>query len=155
LAVAVMLFVGGVLGQTYAGVAVGLESPKDYLTRTLGGLYEAESYVNENLSANARIVLFDEARGFYLDRDYMWGNPNHHDITPWTTFHTGSDMVNWYRKNGYTHMLLDNRTWMDLRKRNEKDVIHDMLFSDAISHGLMREVYHSDTGTYSVYEFGE
>ena len=53
-------------------VALGLEARADYLRRTLGP-YAIMEYANMNLPADAKLLLLEEPRGFYLDRPYMWG----------------------------------------------------------------------------------
>lgn len=127
--------------------AIGLQTKDDFLTENLD-CYEAEQYINKNLPSNARVILFDEVRGFYLDRDYIWGNPNHHEMIPWASFKTGVEMVKWLKDDGYTHLL-----WNRYISRDSIDDIHGKLFPEAIGRGLMRELYSSDTCT--VYEFGE
>ncbi|MGC8834592.1 MAG: ArnT family glycosyltransferase, partial [Armatimonadota bacterium] len=55
----------------------GAVSADRYLEQTLD-VYPAQRWINENTPPSARILLFEETRGFYLDRPYMWANPGHH-----------------------------------------------------------------------------
>lgn len=146
LTVGLSVYAGSLLAMLSFQPAFGLQSQEEYLTNSLD-VYDAESYMNKNLPADAKIVLFDEVRGFYLDREYIWGNPGHHEMIPWKSFKTGNDMVRWFRAHGYTHMLV-NRMF----GAGAQDDIHGKLFPDAIGSGIMKEVY--GTKTCTVYEFG-
>lgn len=130
-----------------ARAAMGLEPRDEYLSRTLD-VYDAESFINEYTPANARVVLFDEVRGFYLDRDYMWGNPGHHEIIPWSSFKTGADMAKYFRGAGYTHALVN---WK-FAKLADDDLLHKLI-AGCHAEKLIDEVYASNG--VSVYEFGE
>jgi hypothetical protein len=133
---------GGILVAQNAGVIFGSESQSDYLSKSLD-VYDAEAYVNDYLPERARIVLFDEVRGFYLDRDYIWGNPGHHEMIPWSSFKTGADMTTYFMNQGYTHVLINWRFAVS-------DDLHDKLIGRAIALGLMRQVYSSQN--VNVYE---
>lgn len=143
LCVTLSLLSGGAMSAMCGRAAFGLEPRDDYISRTLD-VYDAESYINDQLPAKAKIVLFDEVRGFYLDRDYIWGNPGHHELIPWSTFKTGTDMVTWFKKEGFTHALVN---W---KFAGKNDDLHGKLIPDAVAHGIMQEV-HSSHGV-SVYE---
>jgi len=81
ISVLLSLFTGLMLAHVGAKAVFGQESRADYLSRTLD-VYDAESFINDTTPENARILIFDDARGFYLDREYMWANPGHHEMTP-------------------------------------------------------------------------
>ncbi len=119
-----------------ARVVFGAETPESYLSESLD-VYDAEAFVNESLPVTAKIVLFDEVRGFYLDREYMWGNPGHHEMTPWASFKTGVDMVRFFRSRGYTHALVN---W-HLARYSGNDLLHAKMLPDAFDSGAMRSVY--------------
>ena len=142
LSVLLGLLTGLMLAMVGAKAALGLESRDAYLSRTLD-VYDAEAFINDSTPKNARILIFDDARGFYLDRDYMWANPGHHEMTPWKSFKTGKDMVDYFMKEGFSYALIN---W---KFANGKD-LHQQLIADAIGHGLIREVYGSNV--VSVYE---
>ena len=145
LCVGLSLVVGILMATTSAGPVLGLESREAYLSRTLD-VYDAQSRINRLLPENARIVMFDEVRGFYLDREYIWGNPGHHEMIPWASFKDGADMVRYFGNQGFTHALVN---W----KFAGDDFLHRTLVGGGIGCGLMREIY-SSHGV-SVYEFGE
>ena len=132
------LFTGYLLCLDCARAALGLEPPAEYLSRTLD-TYDAQAYANDSLPADAKIVFFDEVRGFYLDREYMWGNPGHHEMTLWSSFHNGSDMARYFRSKGFTYALVNWR----LARYSGKDVLHVRYLPECIGKSLMREVYSS------------
>lgn len=142
LCVLLSLLTGFMVSRGGARAALGLESQSSYLSRTLD-IYDAESYINDTTPENTRVLIFDDARGFYLDRDYMWANPGHHEMIPWSSFKSGAEMVTYFRKAGYTYALIN---W----KFANEDTIHQRLITDAVGHGLMREV--SGSNAVSVYE---
>jgi 4-amino-4-deoxy-L-arabinose transferase-like glycosyltransferase len=137
------LFVGVMMAQNSINAAIGLESRDDYLSRNLGGMYDAEKYLNDSTPESAKVALFGEVRGFWLDREYIWANPGHHELIPWKSFKTGVDMVAFLRKAGYTYALIN---W----QFSTMEEPHMKFVADAIGHGLMQEVY-SGRGA-SVYE---
>ena len=145
LCVVLSLLTGLLLSMVGARAALGLEPRSDYLSRTLD-IYDAEMFINDRTPARARILIFDDARGFYLDRDYMWANPGHHEMTPWSRFKSGEDMVRYFMRAGFTYALIN---W----KFADGGALHQTLIADAIGHGLMREVYGSHL--VSVYELTE
>lgn len=132
------LLTGCLLAAGSAPAALGLEPASAYLSRTLDA-YDTESYANESLPSDAKIVFFDEVRGFYLNREYMWGNPGHHEMTPWATFKTGGDMVSYFRSRGFTYALVN---W-NLAKYSGNDLLHGKLLVESIGRGRMIEVYAS------------
>jgi len=76
---------------------VGLESAEDYLLRTLPN-YALTKYTNENLPKGAVIAMFHDVLGLYLDREYWWANPEHHDIAHFDWCQTAQDVVTELRK---------------------------------------------------------
>lgn len=142
LGIVLSLLLGFMLAVGGARAAFGIEPQDEYLSRTLD-LYEAEAYVN-SLTGEQKTILFDEVRGFYLNGDYIWGNPGHHELIPWAEFKVGKDMVDFLRKMGFTHAIVN---W---EFANSNDFVHSELIGGALAHGLIMEVY-SSNGV-SVYE---
>ncbi len=141
--VGLTLLMGILMSMNSAPAALGIEPRSEYVSRTLD-VYDAESYINTTLPRTARIVMLDEVRGFYLEREYIWGNPQHHTLIPWSTFKDGRDMVNGLEKMGYTHLLLN---W----KFSNPGSPQMKLLTDAIGRGWVREIY-SDRHNISIYE---
>ena len=57
-----------------ARVIAGLFTDDDYCARKLRH-YPACQFLNNTLFREERVLLFGENRGFYLDADYLWGDP--------------------------------------------------------------------------------
>jgi hypothetical protein len=62
-------------------VAIGAETHDEYLSQALN-IYPICRDINSTLPENSKLMLMDDTRGFYIDRDYMWGIGNHNLITP-------------------------------------------------------------------------
>ncbi len=98
----------------------------DYLTRRLD-LYESVNWINRNTYAGEGIVLYDEARGFYLDRPYLWGNREHSAFIPYDRMHDGLDLSRWLRTNGYKYVLI-NLNWSPMRRATDNPSGHELEF---------------------------
>ena len=71
-------------------------------------------YINHNLPENARVLLLPfETRGYYLDRDYMWGNPFAQRMIRFEQFNSPEDLADYLRFLGITH-ILENPEWMNI-----------------------------------------
>jgi hypothetical protein len=68
--------------------------------------YAASEWINTHVPPNGRIALYEETRGFYLDRGYLWANPGHHDLIPYDQLKNGRDLVDYLRRFGVTHVWL-------------------------------------------------
>jgi len=144
LCVVIGAFTGTIAEYDCGRVVLGLESADEYLSRTLS-IYAAEKSINENTPPNARIVLYDEVRGFYLDREYIWGNPGHHEIIPYNQLKNGDDLIDWLMNHGYTHAMIN---WRIAGGSTEG---HRRLLYEAIESGRMA---HLDTiHNVGIYEF--
>ncbi len=120
-----------------AKVAFGLQTPADYLTRF--GLYNACSYINNELPKDAKIALFGETRGFYLDRPYFWADPGHNAIIPYGDFEDNPELlVDWLSEHSCNYVLVNYQNY----PRND-----DTIIAHLVGHGLT-EVYSSDSGIY-------
>jgi hypothetical protein len=69
-------------------VVTGRVTPEEHVTRTLRmrGLMPAIAFINRETPPDAKVALFDETRGFYLDRPYVWATPNHSTLLPWERY---------------------------------------------------------------------
>jgi hypothetical protein len=86
----------------------GRVSAEDFLTQKLDH-YPACRYLNEHVRPGERILLFQENRGFYLDGDYLWGDPKNQIVIDYRRLHSPDELaarlkslrVCWvlYRKN--------------------------------------------------------
>ncbi len=94
------------LAQTSALVVSGAVSEDEYLRVSLPGLYEASLYVNQ-LPSDSRVALYQETRGFYIDRNYFWANPLQHNLIPYDRLRSGAELVDWLQRFGNTHVLIN------------------------------------------------
>ncbi len=87
---------------------VGAKSRQDLVTRRLGPLAQASFWINENTSRTAKVVLFDEVRGYYIDREVLWGEPNHADeLLPWKTYSDSASLATDLKRRGFTTILIN------------------------------------------------
>jgi len=93
------------------------DSWNDYLTRRLDS-YEAMDWINRNTPKTAGVVLYDEPRGFYLDRPYVWGNREHSAYIPYDQMKDGIDLTVWLRRNGFRYVVI-NLNWSPNRTGTE------------------------------------
>jgi hypothetical protein len=89
-----------------APAAIGVESDATYLMRTVPYDYPVWRYVNTYLPRDAKVVTLGETRGFYLERDYMWGDPGQHTLFDYERYRSADELVDAYAKRGVTHVLM-------------------------------------------------
>lgn len=87
-------------------VVSGQVTEQEFLQANLGDLYAASRWANENLPPESRIALYEETRGYYLDRPYFWANPGHHNLIPYERLANGKELVDTLRRFGITHVWL-------------------------------------------------
>ena len=98
------LYASFALAAPAVRVAVGAESRSDYLARTWP-VYEMFEAINRSAPEEARIlVLGDEPRFFYLERDYLFGN--HAEIFSREDLATPAAFLRALRGMGVTHIVL-------------------------------------------------
>lgn len=107
--VAHALAIALLMAQPAWPVVTGRIPAAEYLRSTFD-LYPMCEYINAYLPQDARILLIHEVRGFYLERDYLWGNQGHHDAIPWTRFRNEAAMRRFLHEElGVTHVLVNHR----------------------------------------------
>ncbi len=66
----------------------------------------AEGWINQNTPKDAKVALFDETRGFYLDRPYIWAQPNHAPgLLPYDSYTDTDAFLADFKRRGYTYLL--------------------------------------------------
>lgn len=78
-------------------------------------VYPAMEWINSHTPTNAKVLLYEEDRGFYLDRTYLWGNGEHSSYIPYDSMQTGKDLADWMQNHGYGYILI-NLNWSPQRK---------------------------------------
>ena len=63
-------------------------------------------YINTQLPAGSKIVMYGNPLGFYCDKPYLWGEPTHGTTIPYDTFHSADDFRTYLHKIGVTHILI-------------------------------------------------
>ena len=115
-------------GRQVAGAAwpvvSGQMSLADYIDTRLPGYGEAQRWINTNTPPDSKVALFDEVRGFYLDRPYIWAQPDHAaGLLPWDSYRDTDDWLADFKRRGYTTLLVgardpnaapDNKRWRTL-----------------------------------------
>lgn len=102
------------LGFSYFGrrasnrwsVATDTEVRQAYLERQVNH-YASIEWLNMNTPPDAGVVLFEENRGFYLDRPYLWGNYFHSLFIPYDRMQSGRDMIDWFVGHGFRYALVN------------------------------------------------
>lgn len=87
-------------------VITGQISERDYLRASLPGLYDACEFVNQ-LPETSKVALYQETRGFYLDRDYYWANPGQNNEIPYDSLKSGGELGSFLQGMGITHILIN------------------------------------------------
>jgi hypothetical protein len=109
--VAVILLLHGAWGAQHVlaralPVVSGQVSRGDYLQRTFQA-YEAMEFLNQ-LPPGGKVAFFQETRGFYLDRPYLWANPLQNTLIPYETLPNGAELVRFMKERlGVTHVLFN------------------------------------------------
>lgn len=97
----------------------------------------ASDWINTNTPKDSKVALF-EVQGFYLDRDYIWAQPDHAEgLVPWDQYKDVDDWLQDFKKQGMTTLLLgvplegsDGRRWRTL-------------LSEAIAQGKVTQTFES------------
>lgn len=117
------LYVGFDLASPAAPVALGLQSQSDYLSAN-SRLYPMLEAISRATPGNARIlVLGDEPRLFYLDRDYLLGS--HAQIWAEQDLKSPDALLAAWHRMGITHLLIHVSTLRDVaagRGAMERDI---------------------------------
>lgn len=69
-------------------------------------LYVASRLVDRFTDPDAKILLFQEMRGYYLDRDNMWGDPLTQGVLRYSDCANAEQLREAMRKLGITHLLV-------------------------------------------------
>jgi len=90
-------------------VAFGLETKEEFYLEVGGPLYKASKFINVNLPANSRILLFRENQGYLLDRDYVWADPIYTGTyINYKAMEDEEDLYNRLKEIKITHILVNN-----------------------------------------------
>ncbi len=98
-------------GQLYAFFSIPSKAFPDltpqerYLESVLGPAYAAVRSANRVLPGASKVLLYKEVRGFYLDRQYAWGDPLNPGAIDFDQARSAKDIQSSLRSQGFTHVL--------------------------------------------------
>lgn len=127
-------------------VVLGYETADQYLSRTLP-LYSAEEWINNNTPRDAKVALFGENRGFYLDRDYVWADWGHNARFT-RKFASVDDFIVYLKRQGVTHAIVD----FVFLPKPEKATGTAKLVYEAIGEGRFETLAEEESRRLGVYE---
>jgi hypothetical protein len=127
-------------------VVFGHETQDAYLSRTLP-IYPAEKWINRKTPDDAKIALFGDTRGFYLDRDYVWADPGH-NVRFTRDFASVDDFVAYLKGQGITHAMINFRLFpRRIGSRGTAALVYK-----AIDEGRFERVYGDEASPAAVYK---
>lgn len=83
-------------------------SKERYLEMSLQN-YKTFEYANRKLPDNSRILLFREVRGYYLGKEYIWGDPINQSIIIYDRFKNTGELHKQIVSLGITHIIVNKR----------------------------------------------
>lgn len=100
-----------------------LHSPSALFTLVTGGesrdqlrvgdpLYDASQMVMRHTTERDRILFFGEVRGYFIDRDYTWGDPLAQPFVHYASLPSAAALARELRSRGYTHVLYYRPEWL-------------------------------------------
>ena len=114
----------------------------------MGAPGAAENWINENSQPGEKVALLDEVRGFYLNREYVWAQPDHAEgLIPWDSYTSADDWLADFKRKKYIWILAvepagkDGRRWRKL--------FAEALFGDKIVESAS---FHQGTQDWKVYK---
>jgi len=109
------------------------EGSSAYLESALPGVWQASQWINLNTPPEAGVILFDETRGFYLQRRYLWGNPGHHTLIDYASFTDGDMLVRALHRMGY-HYVMQNLAFVppDSEREHWRRILNDAIARGAL-----------------------
>ena len=99
--------------------ALGLESEEGFYSRLVdNNPYKAAKFVDESLPKNAKLLLFTEQRGFYFNRDYVWGQPYSQGYIYYYDISEPARLYDRLKEKGITHVMLNDNVGFFLKESN-------------------------------------
>jgi hypothetical protein len=126
-------------------VVSGQITPAEYLQHAFPP-FEAMQYLN-TLPAATKVAFYQETRGFYLNRDYLWANPLQNTLIPYQNLKTGAELVQFLKSRlGVTHVLIN-----EAGLAGSEDTEWYRPLKDAIVHDDLVPVFEShDVAVYAI-----
>ncbi len=83
---------------------LGTVSRQQYLTSAFEA-FPVIDHLNRHAAPDAKVISYGEPRLFYLERDYLWGDPVYHQMIIYDTMEEPADLLGAYNRLGITHVL--------------------------------------------------
>lgn len=77
-----------------------------YLSKRLDH-YKIYAAINRNVKEPAKILLFQELRGYYLDVDYQWGDPMNQGMIQYAAIKNPNELRESLARHAITHVLIN------------------------------------------------
>jgi hypothetical protein len=135
---------------TNLSVIFGATPVDGYLSATLPGLYPALQLLNAQTRPTDKVISYGEPRLFYLDRPYLWGDPNYHQLLVYDRMSSAEDLLAAYRGLGITHVLINRQFFPGGVEANRRIAT---LIEQALAEGSLRRITPPEgLGPYEVLE---
>ena len=132
-------------------VVSGAVSQNAYLSKYFKP-YNADQYINNNLSPDVKIGLFGDTEGFYLDREYIWCDYGHNSLLS-HNYKTSNELINDLKRLGVTHIIVPfGKNPPTIGDRSFATGTNKILY-DAIDKGLMTCVYPDNMSSARVFVY--
>ena len=99
-----VLAVSMLFSATELPQVLGTISRQQYLESALEP-FPAIDYLNRHTPPGAKLISYGEPRLFYLERDYLWGDPVYHRMIIYDTMREPANLLAAYNRLGITHVL--------------------------------------------------
>lgn len=108
LAAVISAYIAYVIAGPALSIVAGDLTPAEYIQQQMPA-YSVISELNNELPAGAKVLMYGETRGFYLNRTYMWADMDLSTVIPYSQFRSPADMLNWFKRRGYRYALFNGR----------------------------------------------
>jgi hypothetical protein len=134
-----------------APAAFGQVDADEYLGAN--ALYAASEVINERAPSDAKVALYAEPRGYYLDRDYLWAERGHSALIRYERVESGEDLVWEWRRLGVTHVMINLALFPDIS--SSQDPLARQM-REALDEGLLkRTAVPNDARPYVIFRVAE
>ncbi|MEA3403154.1 MAG: glycosyltransferase family 39 protein [Armatimonadota bacterium] len=100
-------------------------------------LYAASEHVNAVTPLDAKVALYGEPRGYYLDRDYLWADRGHSALIDYDSVRTPEDLIAQWRRLGVTHVMIHAAQFPDIHRSHDRIA---RTIGAAVDQGLLERV---------------
>lgn len=93
--------------QSSAKYVLGEQTQDQFLSQNLD-IYSCDKFVSEHLPKDAKVALYGDTRGFYLNRQYVWADPGHNALFT-RDFNSEDDLIKYWKSQKITHVFINHR----------------------------------------------